>query len=862
MTDNTEILQQTPALSIDDVAKSIKKHPKKIADIESVERYVPDAAHGLNDYQLNKRLTEGLINLDTSKNGKSYARIILGNIFTFFNMLYLAIATVLLIYGQFKNVLFLLIIVANTAVAIIQEIKSKKMLDKLNIVTVPHVKAVRNGKEYDIATTGIVLDDIIKLETGNQISCDAIVLEGSIEVNESILTGESEAVTKKAGDTLYAGSFIVSGKCVARVDKVGKYNYISGLTGRARQYKKPRSQMLRSLKAILIFVAVIVLPMAFGLWEVNTAVYSNPQYWGGVLPDQRNVFITVLNKTSGSIISMIPAGPFLLTTMALAVSLIRLAKRKTMVQELYCIEMLARVNCLCLDKTGTITDGTMSVVDCVDMRVGKSRYTVRELMSAFNKAVKDNNLTGKALKKYFGSPDTSALKPLAVLPFSSQRKLSAVSFENEGTYILGAPEFVLRAENPIVNEIVEKYAKQGLRVLLMAHSPTIMYNTDKLPTFRRPVAVIVIEDHIRSEAADTIKWFVENNVDVKVISGDNAMTVSNIALRVGIKNADKFVSLEGMTDDEVIKAATEYSVFGRVSPDQKALLVKTLRASGNTVAMTGDGVNDILALKESDCSIALAGGSDAARKVSHLVLLEDNFAMLPQVVAEGRRVVNNIQSATSMYFMKTLYIIFINVLLIMLHYIWHISSPTPYESIQIMLLETVIVGLPTTLLALQPNRSIIKGKFMPNVLRRCLPASIVFIISTVSIYVVRYSFMPEMTADELSTLIAITYTYGGLFALFYACRPFNVWKTAMYISIAVVSTLAIILFPEFWSYAPLSREQLLMLLVEILALPYLLMACMKLFELTSRFKPKFVKKFPFIVDRNKNKQNKDSKTTK
>lgn len=819
-------------LTVESVSKYIKKHPKSIANLEDVQRYVTEPINGLNEQQVHKRLEEGLINVDMSKHGKSYARIILGNIFTFFNMLYIVIAAVLLAFGQFKNVLFLSIIVCNTTIAIVQEIKSKRMLDKLNIVTVPQVKVVRNGEKLTLPVTDIVLDDIVHIDTGDQISCDSVVVEGSMEVNESIITGESEPVIKNVGDSLYAGSFVVAGKCVARADKVGKYNYIAGLSGRVRKYQKPRSQMLRSLKAILIFVAIIVLPMTAGLWQLNWEVFSSQP---GLEGNQQQIIINTLNMTSGSIISMIPAGPFLLTTVALAVSLLRLAKRKTMVQELYCIEMLARVNCLCLDKTGTITDGTMSVIDAIELRTGKPKFTLKSIMSAFNAASNNSNLTGTALKKYFGETTVSGLTPVKVVPFSSSRKLSAVSFESVGTYILGAPEFVLRTENPMVNELVEKYAKEGLRVLLLAHSSAVLKTSDNLPPIRRPVGLIVIEDHIRPEAPSTIKWFMDNNVDVKVISGDNAATVSSIATRVGIKNADKYISLEGMEDYEVMQIANQYTVFGRVSPDQKALLVKALRSSGSTVAMTGDGVNDILALKESDCSIALAGGSDAARNVSHLVLMENNFATLPDVVAEGRRVVNNIQSASSMYFMKTVYIIFINLLLIVLHYGWRISSPTPYESIQIMLLETVVVGLPTTLLALQPNHKIIQGRFLTNVLRRCLPASIVFILSTVSLYIMRMTVMPQMGTKELSTLIALTYTYGGIFALFYACRPFNMWKRIMYISVIVIVTLAIIFMYDFWSYVPLDTQEILLLIVEILAMPYVLILMMWLFWQSKQF---------------------------
>ncbi|MCM1043176.1 MAG: HAD-IC family P-type ATPase [Corallococcus sp.] len=805
--------------------------------MNNVNRFVVSQKSGLTDDMVSSRIDAGLVNIDMSSKGKSILEIILSNIFTFFNLIYIAIAVVLMIYRQYSNLTFIAVIFANTLIAIIQEIRSKKTLDKLNLVNVPTAIIVRNGAETELPVTEIVLDDIVLFATGNQISCDSVVIDGSVEVNESILTGESESVLKRQGDILYAGSIVVSGNAVARVDKVGKFNYISGLTGRAKKYKKPRSEMLASLRTILIFIAIIIVPMTICLWITNYKFYSNPNNW--ITPSdftENGAFITALNKTAGAIISMIPAGPFLLTTVALAVSVIRLSKRNTIVQELYCIEMLARVNCLCLDKTGTITDGTMRVVESIDLRTQVSKFTLREIMGAFNASQKDNNMTSKALKKYFGSPKVSVMKKVAVLPFSSARKLSAVSFEGQGTYILGAPEFVLKASNSQIDDLTQKYASQGLRVLVLAHSSTTMPSEDKLPAVRRAIAIIVIEDRIRRDAENTIAWFKKNGVAVKVISGDNALTVSNIATRVGIENAERYISLEGLNDDEVRACATEYTVFGRVTPDQKAILIKAMRSAGLTVAMTGDGVNDILAMRESDCSISLAGGSDAARNVAHLVLQDDCFSNLPHVVAEGRRVVNNIQSSTSMYFMKTVYVIVINLMIVISDLVFKVAMPSPYEPIQIFLLESLIVGLPTTILALQPNTEIIKGKFLGNVLRRCLPASITFIISTLSLYILQNKVFVEMSGEQLSTMISISYTFGGLFALYYACKPFNKWRVALYVGVCVLTVLLIVLMPSMWKYVELDREYILLLLIELLAIPPLLFINMKLFKLREKNK--------------------------
>lgn len=823
--------ENAPQIAVEEqqASKKRRKRVKLPADLSAVERFDVHQTEGLNETQLQSRLEQGLVNVDYAKRGKSIGGIIFSNVFTFFNIIYMIIATILCIYGLANQCTFLPVVLANTAIAIVQEIKSKLTLDKLNLITEPKVTVVRNGAEKEISINELVLDDVVHLSDGAQISADCEVLDGFVEVNESILTGESDAVTKRMGDTLFAGSFIVSGRCVAKVCKVGKYNYVAGLTGKAKQYNKPRSQMLKALRGILIFISIVILPMTVSLYIVNAnATYiSGPNYVEGVGAldnfSLANLDTQALNYTAGSIISMIPAGPFLLTSVALAASFLRLAKRKTMVQELYCIEMLARVDTLCLDKTGTITDGSMRVLECIDLRTGSPTYTIKEIMSCFNFALKSDNMTGKALKKFFGASRRTSFEAVSALPFSSERKLSAVSFRGMGTYILGAPEFVLKTPTQRVNDLVQKYASQGYRVLLLAHSATTVTGTN-LPQTRRPIAVIVIEDHIRSDAAETIRWFSENGVNVKVISGDNPQAVSSIALRVGIQHAEDYVSLDGMSDEEVAKAATKYTVFGRVSPEQKAILVKAMRAKGNTVAMTGDGVNDILAMKESDCSISLAGGSDAARKVSHLILMDDSFSSLPKVVAEGRRVVNNIQSATSMYFMKTVYVIVINLMLVTLHFGFGKTMLSPLTNLQVTLMDWVVVALPTTLLALQPNESVIKGSFLGNVLKRCLPASLTFIISTSSFYALHNSDPTLVPVDQLGTLVTISYTFGGLFALYFACKPFNKWKVAMFAAICatVIVCLCSPTISALLTYATLGREQFLLLLVESLSMPFVL----------------------------------------
>lgn len=811
------------------ISKQIKKLNKvKTIDQLTVERYQTDTKVGLTAEQVSSRIDQGLVNVDGTRKSKSIVGIILSNLLTFFNIIYLIITILLVTNGKWHQCSYLPVVIANTSIAIIQEIKSKLTLDKLKLIIQPQIQVVRDGVTLEVGVDQLVLDDVVTLSSGSQISADCIVLDGFVEANESILTGESDAITKKAGDVLYAGSYVVSGSCTARVNAVGKFNYIAGLTGRAKQYKKPRSQMLKALNSILIFEAIVLVPMAICLYIINFQSFEP----NGVLSWQLNG--NALELTAGSIISMITAGPFLLTSIALAVSFLRLAKNKTMVQELYCIEMLARVDTLCLDKTGTITDGTMQVVESIDLRPNtRAAYTVREIVSSMNTALQADNMTSKALKKYFGSPRKPSLDSVAIIPFSSERKFSAVSFKGEGTYFIGAPEYVLKTQNQQVTDLVQKYAEQGLRVLLLAHSSTTMNGaTTSIPQVRRPVAVIVIEDHIRADAEETIEWFRKNGVAIKIISGDNPSTVANIATRVGVDDADNYVSLEGMTDEQVREVANKYTVFGRVSPDQKAILVKAMRQEGHTVSMTGDGVNDILAMKEADCSISLAGGSDAARQVSHLILMNDSFNTLPKVVAEGRRVVNNIQNATSMFFMKTVYVIVINVMLIVMHFAFNQTMASPLTTLQATLMDAVVVGIPSTLLALQPNEKIIKGNFLANVLKHCFPAAFTFILSTVSLYVLQ-KLEPTLIPDfeQLGTLVTISYTFGGLYAIYYVCKPFNKWKVAMYVMLWVI-ILTCFLTPfichDIFTYAYLGREQKLLLLVEILAMPFVLYVFEKL----------------------------------
>ena len=640
-------LPQDEEFDKDKIFKYFRRHPKNKINTH-VDRYSPDLNTGLTAAQVQTRIGQFLFNDTNKKYSKSYASIFIGNICTFFNLLCLIafIALILANTSGITNYLVIFITTANIVIGIIQEIRSKLSIDKLSIMAANTAKVMRDGEVAEIPLAEIVLDDVILLELGNQVPADCILAEGAVEVNESLLTGESVSVKKKPGDILYAGSFISSGSGKFRVEKVGKETYLQKLTSKAKKYKRPNSELMNSTKWIIKVIGVLIIPIAIGIFfKMYNAYYPGVQGSEEITAWLFSVQVNyAIQRTCTVIIGMIPSGMLLLTSVALAVGVIRLAKHNTLVQDLYSLEMLARVNVLCLDKTGTITDGRMKVNDCIILNTVEN-LTLDEIMGSMLAALDDNNQTSIALFNHFGHSDR--LSPVTKIPFSSKRKLSAVTFDEGGTFCYGAPEFVLKPLPAKVERIIKQYAQMGMRVLVLAHSSSPIIG-EKLPAIMRPIAVISIADNIREDAISTIKWFRENDVAVKVISGDNPVTVSEVARRAGIESADKFISLEGLNDSEVENVANKYTVFGRVTPEQKAILVRAIKAEGNTVAMTGDGVNDILALKEADCAISVASGSEAARNVSHLVLMDNNFNSMPKIVAEGRRVINNIKNSSSL----------------------------------------------------------------------------------------------------------------------------------------------------------------------------------------------------------------------
>ncbi len=759
------------------IIKYFKAHPKK-AVTTKVDRFSPKLNKGLSSEQVETRFKQFLFNDTNKKYSRSYASIFIGNICTFFNLLCLFAAIALLIANTqgLSNYLVLVITTANVAIGIIQEIRSKLSIDKLSILNKNTVKVIRDGETIEIPTTEIVLDDVIILDLGSQVPADCILAEGAVEVNESLLTGESIAIKKQIGDILYAGSFIASGSGKFRVEKVGKETYLEKLTSKAKKYKRPNSELMNSTKLIIKCVSILIIPIAIGIFfttyhniDPNDEIYQKVVEAGGGINPEVNY---AMQRTCTVVIGMIPSGMLLLTSIALAVGIMRLTKSNTLVQDMYSLEMLARVNVLCLDKTGTITDGRMKVNDTIILNTVKD-YSLNDIMGSMLRELDGNNQTSIALNNHFGYNDKFAA--IAKIPFSSKRKLSAVTFDDLGTFAMGAPEFVLKPYPAKVEKIVKQYAQMGLRVIVLAHSPSPIVG-DKLPAVLKPIAIISIADNVREDAIETIKWFKENDVNVKVISGDNPVTVSEVAKRAGIANAEKFISLDGLNDTEVENVANKYTVFGRVSPEQKAILVRSIKSQGNTVAMTGDGVNDILALKEADCAISVASGSEAARNVSHLVLMDNNFNSMPKIVAEGRRVINNIKNSSSLYLMKTLFTAILAFLCICM------SKPYLFMPQNMLLLETAIIGAPSFFLSLQPNKDRVQGKFITHVMSGAATGAVLMILATMAMYLTNV-FDPEEFGSHYRAMCMIAMTFSGFIMVFRTCQPFNVYRGVLCLAV-------------------------------------------------------------------------------
>lgn len=781
---------------------------------------------GLTNEEVQERIAQGQVNNNENPNTRTYKQIILENTLTFFNFLNLVLLVLVLLVGSYKNSMFVGIIFINTVIGIIQEVRAKKTIDKLAILTESKTVVLREGKKWKISTEKLVVDDLIFLKAGEQVPADAKILEGSLEVNESLLTGEADNLPKNPGDELFSGSFVTAGQACCQIIHVGSDNYASRITSEAKEFKRHNSELRNSLNAILKVISIIIVPM-------GALLFYKQYYFVG-----DNIRDSVVNMVA-AVLGMIPEGLVLLTSVALTLGALKLAQKKTLVQELYCIETLARVDTLCLDKTGTITEGTMcveavesyppydeisekisgkdpesgegdgngtessatsavSATDAIAKEDGSANLVLQEkseadpekhsqedpekireiehIMGNLLSVLKDQNATADALRARFKVSQDMELDH--VIPFSSDRKYSGAAFTDTGTYLMGAAQFLFPEGNPELMEYCGRFAEEGLRVLVLAHSVNVSEGAE-LPEGLEPVGLLLITDVIRAEAPDTLAYFESQGVDLKVISGDDPVTVSAIARRAGLKNAEHYIDATTIiTQEQMDEAVAEYSVFGRVTPQQKQAMVKSLQAQKHTVAMTGDGVNDVLALKEADCSIAMAEGSDAAKNIANVVLLDSNFAAMPEIVNQGRRVVNNIRTAASMFLIKTIFSVLLSLITIFF------GDSYPFEPIQMSLISACAVGIPTFLLAQENNYEKIDHTFLRHVFMNAFPAAVTITGCVFSVMLVCQNVYHSNAMLNTACVLVTGWNYMAALKTVYA--PLNKYRKVIIYSMQVI----------------------------------------------------------------------------
>ena len=807
---------------------------------------------GLTDEQVNERIEQGKVNADENPNTRTYKQIVRENTLTFFNFLNLVLLVLVLLVGSYKNAFFVCIIIINTLIGIAQEIRAKKTIDKLAILTAKKSIVIREGKKWTVPTEELVLDDLVCLKTGDQVPADAKVLEGSVEVNESLLTGESDNLPKNVGDELFSGSFVTAGEACCQIIHVGKDNYAAQITSEAKEFKRHNSELKNSLNAILKVISIIIVPLGALLFYKQYYIVGN------------TFKASVVSMVAG-VLGMIPEGLVLLTSVALTLGALVLANKKTLVQELYCIETLARVDTLCLDKTGTITEGTMCVerveswcesllrnltedkeepdegrmlqdqeiqpenaetqnpdtgsqteadqAENTDETVAlQDIHEIEDMMGNLMYVLKDQNATIDALRKRF--PTKTSMTPEHIIPFSSDRKYSGAVFEDRGTYLMGAAQFLFPEGREEILDVCQKYAQEGLRVLTLAHSSQMAEGTE-LPADLEPVALLLLTDVIREEAPDTLKFFDSQEVDLKVISGDDPVTVSAIAKRAGLKNAESYVDATTLeTEEDLEEAVSKYSVFGRVTPQQKKEMVQALQKQGHTVAMTGDGVNDVLALKEADCSIAMAQGSDAAKNIANVVLLDSNFASMPHIVNQGRRVVNNIRTAASMFLIKTMFSVMLSLLTIFF------GNTYPFEPIQMSLISACAVGIPTFLLAQENNYDKIDHTFLRHVFLNAFPAAITISSCVFAIMLVCQNVYHSNAMLSTACVLVTGWNYMAALKTVYA--PLNTYRKVIIYGMQFIFFAAAVIFQKLLALGSLDFGLIILVFILMTFAPVLI----------------------------------------
>lgn len=744
---------------------------------------------GLTSVEVEHRIQAGEVNKAVDDQFKTNKQIIRENLFTYFNLIFLVLSILLVVVGAYKDLTFLPVIILNTVIGIVQEIRAKKILSKLNVMNTTDIMALRDGQEVKISIENLVKDDIVLLKTGDQIPADGHVIKGNIRVNESLLTGEADEITKGIGDELMSGSFVVSGTAYMQLEKVGKESYISKLTIKAKAMdSSEQSEMVRSINKLIKWVGIIIIPLGIALFSMSFFI------------NKMSLYRSIVSMEA-AIIGMIPEGLYLLTTIALALAVVRLARNQVMLHDMKSVETLARVNVLCVDKTGTITEPKMSVEKAIPSKNYKGN--LNKIIGDFAQNMPADNATMKAVHEFF--TENNDKKANGILPFTSVNKYSGVIFDDH-TLLIGAPEMVLRDQFDEYQAEFEHYAATGYRVLIVANYPGVLTENDS--ALVKPVEVygyILLTNPIRKEAKATFEYFAKQGIEIKVISGDNPVTVSRVAQQAGIKNSDRYIDAQEIPEDGYEEAMQKYSVFGRVKPEQKRKFVKALQNQGNTVAMTGDGVNDILAMKKADCSIAMASGNSAAVQASQVVLLDSNFARMPKVVNEGRRVVNNIQRSASLFLVKNIFSFLMAIfsLIMVINY--------PLQPSQITLISAFTIGLPSFLLALESNKNRIRGQFIPNILSRAIPGGVTDMLA-VSILVVAGGYF-QLDHNNVGTTATLLLIAVGMMVLYHISAPLNRFRLLVMIGSFVGLVLAIIFLHNLFSMSMITDKALFILAV-------------------------------------------------
>lgn len=747
---------------------------------KSAQRIQTDYRQGLTRQQARQRKEDGLVNAKVRSNQKTVPQIIRDNVMTLFNVFNFAIGVCIFLVGSYENLAYLFVIIGNILIGIVQEIRSKRMVEHLSLITMPTADVIREGERQSIAVEELVLDDVMFLQAGKQICADAIVIHGQVEVNEALLTGESDPVVKRAGDTLLSGSFIISGTCHARVEHIGQENYATHIALSAQTYKKFKSELMTSLNKVVRFTSYFIIPLGV-LMALRSQLLLH------------DTWETTVISTSAALLGMLPKGLVLLTSVSLAAGVIKLARKRTLVQELFCIESLSRVDVLCLDKTGTLTQGNMRVTDVVALQPNPLEEPLDVLLSTYVAHAEENNATFLALRAAFPPEQTGPAEVVAHTPFSSTRKWGSMTLASAGTLYLGAPDRIAPFY-PLPRTVSER-VRQGARVLLFAYSAQAQ--PDGSPNDPVPLCAIVLHDPLRQDAKDILAFFAREGVQVKIISGDHPSTVTSIAQQAGLPNWQHTVDATMLqTEADIQQAVQTATIFGRVTPTQKRQIIRAFQAQGHTVAMVGDGVNDVLALKDADCSIAMAAGSEAACQIAQLVLLDSQFSSLPDVVMEGRRVVNNITRTAALFLIKTIFSFLLSFLtaLGMVEY--------PFIPIQLSLIGIVMEGIPAFLLTFEPNHARIDQPFLPTVLRSALPSALVVVINILIIQLGAGTF--GLTELDVHTLSVLLTGFAALILLWKVCRPFNWFHRALWSCMTVLFFSCAYLFHDLLSIGVLT----------------------------------------------------------